>query len=168
VPGHEASSRRTRRTGHHREEVRRHTGGSPLESGVPCGEGFGHGLPGLMQTRQVIIHLLQETLAGSADRMTGWTPAVTRFQKTRQLLRREPEADGVPDKQEARDGLVGVVAKAAFGPRCPRQHANALAVADEIRADASTACRLTDSERPSCHTPSYNLESFQILDPVLT
>jgi hypothetical protein len=157
-----------RRIGYHRQQVRRRASGCVLESRVPGGKRFRHGLPGLMQTRQVIIHLLQETLAGSADRMTGWTPAVTRFQKTRQLLRREPEADGVPDKQEARDGLVGVVAKAALGPWCPRQHANALVVADEIRADASTACCLTNSERPPWHTPSYNLESFQIQDQVRT
>jgi hypothetical protein len=158
MPGHEASSRRARRTGHHREEVRRCTDGSPLESGVPCGERLRHGLPGFMQPRQVVIHLFQETLAGGADRMTGRTTAVTRFQKTRQLLRREPEANGVPDEQEARNGIVGVVAKAAGGPRCPRQYANAFVVADEIRADASTTRSLTDSERPSWHRPSYNLE----------
>jgi len=39
-----------------------------------------------MQPRQVVIHLDQETLPGCADRMTGWTTAVARFQKTRQFL----------------------------------------------------------------------------------
>ena len=166
--GRDASSRGTRRVGDHREEVRRRTSGSVLESRVPRGKRLRHGLACFEQPRQVVIHLFQQTLASGADRMAGWATAVTRFQKTRQLLRREPEADGVPDEQEARDGLVGVVAKAAFGPRCPRQHANALVVADEIRADASTTRRLTDSEGLSWHTPSYNLESFQIQGPVRT
>lgn len=165
MPGREASSRRTRRIGHHREEVRRRTGGGPLESGVPCVERLRHDLPGFMQPRQLVVHLFQETLAGGANRMTRWTTAVTRFQKTGQFFRREAEANGVPDEQESSDGIVGVVAKAAFGPR---QHANPLVVADEIRADASTTRRLTDSECPSWHTPSYNLESFQIQDQVLT
>ena len=121
-----------------------------------------------MQPRQVVIHLSQQTMARGAHRMARWATAITRFQKTRQLFRREPKADGVPGEQEARDGIVGVVAKAASGPRGPRQHANALVVADEIRADASTTRRLTDSERRSWHTPSYTLESFQIQDQALT
>ena len=156
--GREASSRRTRRVGHHREKVRRRTRGRMLESLVPGGKRFHHGLACFMQPRQLVIHLFQQTLACGADRMARWPTAVTRFQKTRQLFRREPEADGVPDEQEAPNGVVGVAAKAASGSRRPRQHANALVVADEIRADAGTARSFTDSERLSWHTPSYNLE----------
>ena len=156
--GSDTSSSRTRCIGHHREEVRRRTGGSVLEPHVPRGERLGHGLSCFMQPCQVVIHLFQQTLTRRADRMARWATAVTRFEKTCQLFRSESETDGVPYEQEARNGLVRVVAKAASRSRCPGQHANAFVVADEVRADAGTTRSLTDSERPSWHRPSYNLE----------
>ena len=164
----DAFSSCTRRVGHHCKEVRWRAGGSPLESGIPRGERLGHGLPGFMQPCQLVIHLLQETLAGCADRMTRWATAVARFQKARQFLRREAEANGVSDEQEARNGIVRIVAKTASRPRYPRQDTNAFVVAHQIRADASTTRSLTDSEGSSRHTPSYSLESFQIQNEVLT
>jgi hypothetical protein len=138
-----------------------------LESRVPCNERFCHSLSGFLQPGQMVVHLSEQTLACGADRLARRPTALTRFEETRQLFRREPEADGVSDEQQTRNGIVGVVAKAASRSRCRWQHANALVIADEIRADASTVRSLTDSERPSWHTPSYNLESFQIQDQVL-
>jgi hypothetical protein len=106
----------------------------------------------------VVVHLFEQTLAGSAHGMTGWAAVVSRVEKGRQLFRCEAELDGVSDEQQLCDRVSGVVPKASGGSRGLGKHADALVVSDQIGAHARAASGLTDSKRCSCHAVSYNLE----------
>src|SRR5262249_20326085 len=113
---------------------------------------------------QVLVHLLQQPLAGGAHRLTRWATAVARLQEGCELLRREAESNRIADEEKLRDGFCGVAPEAAGRPRRAWQNTDALVVPDEIRTDARPTSRLANSKGVAGHAPSYNLESFQIQD----
>ena len=148
--------------GDHCQEMRWRAGRRLVEPRVPGGQRFGHRCARLLQSRQVFVHLFQQALAGSTDRVARRTTTVAGFQETCKLLRAEAESDRIAHEEEPRDRFLGVVPETAGRPRRARQDADAFVVANEIWTDTSAASRLADSERVAGHTPSYNLEPFQI------
>jgi len=141
-----------------------------VEPRVPGGQRFGHRRACLVQSHQVFVHLLQQALAGSLDQIARWTTTVAGFQETGELLRGEAESDRIAYEDQPRDSIIGEIPETGGRPWRARQDADAFVVSNEIGTDASATSRLADSERCAGHTPSYNLESFQIqqrspLDP---
>ena len=161
-PTDESSLSRTRCLGDHCQEMRWRAGRRFVEPLVPGGQCFGHRCARLLQSRQVLVHLFQQALAGSTDRLARRTTTVAGFQETCELLRGETESDRIAHDEQPRDGFIGVVPETAGRPWRARQDADAFVVANQIGTDTCATSRLADSERVAGHTPSYNLEPFQI------
>jgi len=150
------------RVGHHRQQMRRRAGRRPLEPRVPAVQRLGHRRASLQQSSQLFVHLFQEALACSPDRMARWTPALASLEEASELLRGESESDRISHEEEPRDGFIGVIPETAGGPGGAREDTDAFVVANEIWTDPRATSRLADSEGVAGHTPSYSLESFQV------